>query len=255
LLNSLAYFGCDDIPVASGAQTILSATGVLSKKLTELANDLWGIEIPNSNKESIKARAPEAICQTLHAATEPVKILAIAPLTNIAIALVLSPSIAEKISAIYLTGGNPNQQNNDAIYAGNERYDIVATRIVYNSKIPIYSMPNPTCELCPVNDPLLDRLNTEKLRGPENYIRSLLKYPQESESCHQLYMWDVLTAFVAYYELKYAEVTQEHVDIDETTKHKSELIYEYQTGLTLNLITNINKQIFFKLFLDTIFDE
>jgi pyrimidine-specific ribonucleoside hydrolase len=255
LLNSLAYFGCDDIPVASGAQVILSATHTLPQSTTALADELWGIDIPNSDNKPLEIGAPEAICQTLHAATEPVKILAIGPLTNIAMAIVQSPGIIKKISGIYLTGGNPNQSISESSYVGNERYDIVATRIVYNSGIPICSVPSPTCKPFPVRDPLFDCLHTEELRDAEKYISLLFKHPQEIEENRELYMWDILTAFVAYHERKHTKGIQEQVDIHEAAKHKSELIYEHKTGHTLHMITEIDKQVLVKHFLDTIFEE
>ena len=81
------------------------------------------------------ARTPAAvlIVEMLHKSPQPMTIIAVGPLTNIALALKLDPSIKEKIERIVMMGG---------AYAVDKReYNInrdrVAAQIVFDSGVPI----------------------------------------------------------------------------------------------------------------------
>ncbi|MCH9644321.1 MAG: nucleoside hydrolase [Gammaproteobacteria bacterium] len=256
LLNALAYFGCEKIPVAAGAKRSLSTSESLPDELIQLTDDLWGIELPQSHNQAMKVVAPQAIIDTLKEAQEPVKIVAIGPLTNIAMAMVQAPEICDNIAAIYVTGGNAHEAIKESSFAGNERHDIVSARIVYSSGAKIISLPSKTFHHFGVDDPLLDPLHKAELKEVGEFIRSLIKLPaiQQGHSA-SLYMWDVLTAFVAYHDLKHSVLTPTSVNIREEAVHDSDLIYSDEKGYPIHEISEIDKEIFYKLFLETILSE
>lgn len=115
-----------DIPIARGAPEPLLAPSVPgSSREYEVLTP--GDTIP----ESARRPAAELIVETAHKA--PVSIAAIGPLTNIALALKLDPSIKPNIERIYLMGGA--YQSDEAEY--NIQRDPAAARIVFASGIPI----------------------------------------------------------------------------------------------------------------------
>ena len=102
------------------------------------------------------ARVPAAffIVETLKKSPEKMTLIAVGPLTNIALALKLDPSIKEKIERIVLMGG--------AYASAKPEYNInrdkVAARIVFDSGVPITAVGLDVTTQCQMRQQDINRL-------------------------------------------------------------------------------------------------
>lgn len=146
-----------------------------------------------------------------------VTILAIGPMTNIALALRLKPSIETKIKQIVLMGGNVKAAGNASPWAEfNFWFDPEAARMVLRSRIPKKVMfPLDICNTAPLHKAEFDQIAAVRTPITELFREDLgnrypgfLKHPEGVA-----YMWDSLAAaylidpsFVTKWETQHLDV-------------------------------------------------
>ena len=146
-----------------------------------------------------------------------VTVLALGPMTNIALALRMKPDIETKIKRIVFMGGNirvPGNASNAAEF--NFWFDPEAARIVLRSRIPVKVMFGlDICNLAPIRKPEFDQISGVHTPVTDLYREDLgnrypafLKKPDATA-----YMWDSLAAgylldpgFVTKSESRYLDV-------------------------------------------------
>jgi inosine-uridine nucleoside N-ribohydrolase len=102
-LALLEAMGSTSVPVAVGARQALSGP-VAAPPWRSLSERLGGLSLPTPSRTS-EARGGEALlAETLRSAREPVTVLALGPLTNIARILLGDPGVAAKIRSIHVLG-------------------------------------------------------------------------------------------------------------------------------------------------------
>lgn len=104
-LDLLLQFGHPDIPVAKGSDQPLVKKVDSFADFVHGANGLGNIEIPKSNKQTCSLSAAEFIVEQVLKHPNEVSICAIAPLTNLALALELEPKIAALTKQVVIMGG------------------------------------------------------------------------------------------------------------------------------------------------------
>jgi purine nucleosidase len=146
-----------------------------------------------------------------------ITILALGPMTNIALALRLRPDIETKIKRIVFMGGNISVSGNASPAAEfNFWFDPEAARIVLRSRIPHKIMFGlDICNLAPIRKGEFDQIATARTpiaalfrEDLGNRYPAFLKNPNATA-----YMWDSLAAawlidpeFVTRYETRYQDV-------------------------------------------------
>ena len=124
---------------------------------------------PKARQRPEPKHAVDALIERIHAAPGELTILAQAPLTNIAAAVIRDPSIATKVKALYIMGGTYFAPGNITPAAEYNFYvDPEAARIVFKAGFPIYMVDWGLC----VRDAVLtdedlediDRLGTQLSR-------------------------------------------------------------------------------------------
>lgn len=146
-----------NMPVAQGVQNALYTVelceksvpvyaGVETPLLKELAtaedfhgkDGLGDIGLPLKGRNPTPGRAADIIVDTINRYPGEITLVALAPLTNIAVALRLDPSIAEKVKACIVMGGTAQGPGNVTPVAEyNIWVDPEAARIVFTSAMPI----------------------------------------------------------------------------------------------------------------------
>jgi inosine-uridine nucleoside N-ribohydrolase len=96
-----------------------------------------GPEIPEATFEPDERGAVELIADTLGEAAEPVALIPLGPLTNIAALLRRHPDLREKISRVSLMGGSIGLGNTTPAAEFNIYVDPEAAREVFESGLPI----------------------------------------------------------------------------------------------------------------------
>ena len=135
-LNALHLMGRDDIPLAWGAEK------PLERELQDAAyihgnNGLGGYEFAEkTTKTPVELPAWEFLYQVLREQPEPIDIIALAPLTNIALLLQKHPDALKLIRRVVFMGGSLRTGNPTPVATFNVLADPEAAKYVIATKIP-----------------------------------------------------------------------------------------------------------------------
>ena len=88
-----------------GRETPLKGDHVFPQSWRDNVDALAGISIPSNSSRPQSQDAAELIASTIGDAGEDLEIIALGPLTNLAEAFLVDPSLAEEIEQIYIMGG------------------------------------------------------------------------------------------------------------------------------------------------------
>jgi len=135
-LKVLEAAGATDVPVARGMDRPMlevqrNAGGVHG------GSGIGNVELPEPTRKPEPEHAVEFLRKTLTAAQNPITLVPLAPLTNIATLLVQYPEVKNNISQIVLMGGAIGMGNASATGEFNIRQDPEAADIVFTSGLPI----------------------------------------------------------------------------------------------------------------------
>jgi purine nucleosidase len=103
-LRVLAWLGASEIPVHRGASRPLAAPAVDAAHVHG-TNGLGNAELPTSDRSSAEDDAIQAILRLAERYSGELTLVAVGPLTNIAIALSLRPSLVEQVRRLVVMGG------------------------------------------------------------------------------------------------------------------------------------------------------
>lgn len=157
-LNTLSIANCKDIPVYKGAARPMVGhpKEIMEKpvKINEELENIFGDRIKGFNppakepdhKEQDK-HAVDFIIDTVMSNPKEISIVATGPLTNIGMALLQEPLLAENIKECYIMGGVFKTPGNiTPVVEYNIWNDPEASKIVFNSGVPITLIPLDICE-------------------------------------------------------------------------------------------------------------
>src|SRR5215213_5470157 len=136
-LRVLSLVGCTNAPVGAGASEPL-------ERPLHTAEDIHGKsgldgpeEIPEADFEPDERGAVALIADTLRASSEPVTLVPVGPLTNIAAFLREHPDLKDRVARISLMGGSMGLGNTTPAAEFNIYVDPEAAREVFESGLPI----------------------------------------------------------------------------------------------------------------------
>ncbi len=195
-LGILEHLGIEDIPVAEGKDTPLVVDHAFPTTWRDASYNFYGLDLPPTTLQPSVMNASELIISIIDGSSGNITIVALGPLTNVAIALEADPSIKSKIDEIRLMGGaidvpgNVGPESGDTIpnYVAewNLWVDPHAADIVFSSGVPIVMIPLDATNQVPQTQDFLDSLESV-MRTPEAYLLYNMTTPG-------LYFWDQLTA-------------------------------------------------------------
>lgn len=135
-LRLLHFFG-KDVPVAKGAAKPLIEELVDASDIHG-ASGMEGFDFPEPKTELLlKENAVNAMYRVLMESEEPITLMPIGPLTNIAMLLSLYPEVKSKIKEIVLMGGSVTRGNKGVMSEFNIATDPEAAKIVFDCGLPI----------------------------------------------------------------------------------------------------------------------
>jgi inosine-uridine nucleoside N-ribohydrolase len=201
MLHILKLMRRTDVPLYFGAQAPLVHTAAMVKKETEI--EYLGAFATDAPTYSGPTKAVDFLIETVEKSPGKVTILALGPMTNIAIALRLRPDLQSKIGRIVFMGGKLNGKE------FNFWFDPEAAQIVLRSSIAKKVMFGlDICERVPVDKAHADQITAKTPIG-DLYREDRKKNPSP-------YVWDTLAAA---YLLDPAFVTKretDYLDVDTT---------------------------------------
>ncbi|MGE4247690.1 MAG: nucleoside hydrolase, partial [Parvibaculaceae bacterium] len=128
--------GRGDIPVHAGCPRPLLQT---LKTVPHIHGEdgLGGANLPPPHRLPSDVHAAPAIIEAIRKAPEPIWVACIGPLTNLGLALVMAPDIAERIGEIVVMGGSFTTGNITPYASFNIYSDPHAARIVFECGAPV----------------------------------------------------------------------------------------------------------------------
>lgn len=130
-LRLLEIAGRPDVPVARGTDHALIADFDDPGAIVHGDDGQGNLHLPPPSTQPVRESAAEFIVESVLAHPDEVTLVAIGPLTNLALALRLEPQIAQKTAGVVLMGGNAFTQGNISpaaeanIYHDPEAADVV----------------------------------------------------------------------------------------------------------------------------------
>ena len=125
-----------DIPVYEGMATPMVRDDFPTpREVIQEKGRMHGLELPIPKPRSVKQakRAVEFLVETYLAATQPIALVPVGPLTNIAMAIKLEPRIVERIPETIIMGGCHEKGNTTASAEFNIWVDPEAARVVFGA--------------------------------------------------------------------------------------------------------------------------
>ncbi len=136
-LAVLDWAGATHVPVALGASRPLCESPSYAYEVHG-KDGLGGLNLPGSSRKPLAQPAVAFLRDTLLDAAAPITLIALGPLTNIALLLVQHPEVKGKLARIVNMGGSMSAGGNATAAAEfNIRHDPEAADIVYRSGVPI----------------------------------------------------------------------------------------------------------------------
>lgn len=144
-LRLLEAAGRPDIPVYRGAPAPLLRPRI-SAEFAHGSDGMGDSDIPAPTLQPASGRAANRIVEIAMASEQPVTILSLGPITNVALAILLEPELKDHVEQIIFMGGAVRVAGNMTPVASfNVVADPEAARIVYRSGIPVAQIGLDVC--------------------------------------------------------------------------------------------------------------
>ena len=194
-----------DIPVSCGTEEPLDAEHAFPEAWRRAADRLWGLNLPANDRQPSPLPAPDLLAESLTDADQPITVLALGPLTNLAQAFKSNPQVIEKIERLYLMGGaveapgnvyDPSLGFDNRTAEWNIYADPLAARIVFESGVPITMVPLDATNYVPVRMAFFKRLQQHHPTRAGTFTFNIFYINQGWIQSGGYYLWDTLAATV-----------------------------------------------------------
>lgn len=157
-LSVLEMAGASQVPVAAGVGVPLIQP-LLTAPETHGATGLGYAQLPPPGQQATDQHAVDLIIERILAAPGEVSLVAVAPLTNIALAIRREPGIVRAVREVIIMGGALRHAGNTTPQAEFNTYvDPHAAHIVFHSGMPITLVPLDVTYQCVLTQFDVDRL-------------------------------------------------------------------------------------------------
>ncbi len=197
-LGLVALSGQPEVPVSCGSEAPMAGDHEFPAEWRQAADSAYSVEMP-AGGEPAELDAPALIARVLRETDEPVTIVAVGPLTNIAAALQEQPDLASDIGMIYVMGGAVdapgNVQGSPAEW--NIYVDPAAANIVLNAGAPVTLIPLDATGDVPVTEDFFETLGDNLDTPAAQLVYDLLSANQNFVGDPGFHFWDTLTAAIS----------------------------------------------------------
>lgn len=135
-LRVLDAAGAGDVPVAAGATKPLIER-MRPEGQFHGADGLAGVVLPPSGRTVSDQAATELLHTQIAGSAEPVTLVSLAPMTNVAMLLTLHPDVADHLERLVFMGGSASEGNVTALAEFNVWQDPEAATCVVESGLPV----------------------------------------------------------------------------------------------------------------------
>ena len=163
-LRLLDLVGRSDVPVAAGANRALIAECVRRAPSWHGSDGLGGADLPAASRACEPDHAIDLIARQAEA-NRPITLIAIGPLTNMALLLARYPSIVDRIARLIIMGGASSSGNATPAAEFNIWVDPEAAHRVFSSGLDITMVPLDVTLQARLYPHHVDRIRTMGLAG------------------------------------------------------------------------------------------
>jgi pyrimidine-specific ribonucleoside hydrolase len=135
-LKALDAAGAGDVPVGRGAESPLLEPARHARQVHG-EDGMGDLGLPESARRPVGQHAVELLREQILAAPEPVTLVTLAPLTNIALLLRMYPAVVGNIGRVVTMGGSAWVGNASPVAEFNVWHDPEATAIVFGAGLPL----------------------------------------------------------------------------------------------------------------------
>jgi 5'-nucleotidase len=256
----LELTGNQAIPVAAGRTAPLEGSRRFPSFWREQADTLGGIALPPARGKLSPMRAEDLILAQLEASPEPLTLVAMGPLTNIAAALQRKPDAARKIAEIVVMGGAVSVPGNvDRPFVGiknsvaewNFYLDPQAAKQVLSSGVKVRLLPLDSTRALPVTPAFVDRVRRAPRDQTSNLLLALFQAVNDGIQGGWYFFWDALAAVATAHPevMSTHEAKLEVVTTDGPTLGQTRPAAE---GARVRVAEEVNRAAFEELLLKTV---
>lgn len=195
-----------EIPVACGPETPVAGDHAFPPGFRENAERAAGLDLPASSRVPAESGAVEL----LHSAFEKgngAELLTLGPLTNVALALMEDPTLADRIPLIWTMGGavdvpgnvagSPGIESDNTAAEWNIYVDPSAFAIVLDSGVPVRMVSLDGTNQVPVRPAFVDQVVAASGTSPWLDVLAELFAKNDYMTGGGYYLWDPLAALFA----------------------------------------------------------
>jgi inosine-uridine nucleoside N-ribohydrolase len=178
-LKILEVVGRPDIPVYRGAARPLMREPRYAATVHG-QDGLGEVGLPPPTLTATPGRAGEEIVRRIMDAPGEITLMALGPPTNVAIATLLEPRIAENVrELIYMGGAVFHMGNASPVASANNLNDPEATAIMYQAGFPLVQVGLDVCQHCYVTEEQLEQLRAAG--GPKaEFLLAICRYHMQA---------------------------------------------------------------------------
>lgn len=261
-MSLTALAGQPDIPVSCGRTTPLQGDHAFPTDWRTRVDSLAGITLPSNPSTAVPQSAVDLLTDKIKSMADPVTIITLGPLTNLAEALKSAPEIKANIEIVYLMGGAVDVPGNvGASHAGidndaadwNIYVDPRAAAIVLQSGAPITLVPLDATNHVPVTTDFIDRLKNERDTPEATFVFDVLSGTQYHDFVQMggYYFWDPLAAAILT-DNSLASFETRNITVIEEEGNQSGRMQASENGVPIRVAVGVDAERFEQLFLDTL---
>jgi pyrimidine-specific ribonucleoside hydrolase len=245
----LELLGQGYVPVACGPNEPITGWNAFPTSWRVGSNE---IDLPEAEPNESRG-APELIVDLLLAAEAPIEVLAVGPLTNLALALEHDPAIIESIAEITIMGGAVDVPGNvfrNDVGEWNIWVDPTAAGMVLASGAPVTLVPLDATNHLPANPIFFNALDAAAANPGSTVVRDLIA-GDEFWLAGGFFFWDELAAVVLVDE-SIVEFETRTLVVDDTERENKGWTREDASGTEVRVAVSADRRAFEQLYLDTL---
>jgi pyrimidine-specific ribonucleoside hydrolase len=199
----VALAGHEPIPVACGVETPLRGKNTFPDGWRSWVDSVSGIRLKSGKNPNTAANAVDLLIATLEQAQEPVDLLTLGPLTNVAGLLTARPDLCSKIRGIITMGGAVKVPGNlldqvpgNTAAEWNIFVDPYAANVVFRSGIPVTLVSLDATNQVPLNMGFFQRVKDSAATAEAKFVAQVLEKNQGMLESGSWYFWDPMAATI-----------------------------------------------------------
>jgi inosine-uridine nucleoside N-ribohydrolase len=201
-----ALAGRPAIPVACGPEKPIEGKHTFPEPWRRFADDMAGLSLPSNPQPESSQSASQLLAETIRASEDPVSILTLGPLTNLAQAFQDEPALADEIATITIMGGAFDVDGNvgrSGVDIANQAaewniyIDPQASNLVLASGAPVTFVPLDATNQAPVTLSFYERLAENRETPVAEFVYQHLTKQRDQIANGGYFFWDPLAAVIS----------------------------------------------------------